>query len=217
MLPARNVGGDFYDCFPLSGSRLGLVVGDVSGKGVPAAIFMAISRSLFRTVAARGETPGECLQEANTLLCQDNRSGLFVTLFYAILDAERGELAYSSAGHNPALLLSAAGGMQRLEPGPGETVLGVIEDVRYRTGRASFAPGDALFIYTDGVTEARDGAGNLFGPARLEAVLRHGAPTAEGLVRAVVDAVREFAAGAPQSDDVTALAVRRPEARRADW
>jgi sigma-B regulation protein RsbU (phosphoserine phosphatase) len=210
MQPARSVGGDFYDYFLLDADRLGVVVGDASGKGVPAALFMAMTRTLLRAVALRGAPPGDCLGEVNTLLCRDNDSEMFVTLFYGILHVRTGELHYSNGGHNPPYVVSRTGDLEGLEGDGQDTVLGVLDGHGYHTSRAFLGPGDALFLYTDGVTEARDPGGNLFSQQRLEALLRQAAgSSAEQLVQGVVAAVRQFAAGAPQSDDVTALGVRR--------
>jgi sigma-B regulation protein RsbU (phosphoserine phosphatase) len=210
MLPARNVGGDLYDYFLLDADRLGLVVGDVSGKGVPAALFMAVTRTLVRAVALRGAPPGECLGEVNVGLCRENDAELFVTLFYGVLDLRTGELQYANGGHNPPYLLSPGGGEPRVLGGKkGGLMLGFMERASFRTDRAVLGPGDVLFLYTDGVTEARNGGGDFFSSGRLEAFLRQASGgAAEEIVRGVVDAVRAFAAGTPQSDDVTALAVR---------
>jgi sigma-B regulation protein RsbU (phosphoserine phosphatase) len=217
MLPARNVGGDLFDYFALDRDRLGLVVGDVSGKGVPAALFMAVARTLARAVALRGAAPGECLREVNAGLCRDNDSGLFVTLYYGVLDLRTGELQYGNAGHPPPYVLSPGGEVRAPGTDKSGLMLGFLEQAPYATERVALRPGDALFLYTDGVTEARSPGRDLFSPERLEDVLRRAAGrTAEGLVGAVVDAVRAFAAGAPQSDDVTALAVCYRGAAAAD-
>ena len=208
MLPAREVGGDFYDFFPVDDTHLGVVVGDVSGKGVPAALFMAVSRTVLRSVALEGIPPAECLRRVNALLCLDNTSELFVTVFYGVLDTRTGELAYSNGGHNPPYVVRGGG---RVEPlaGTGGVVLGVFDDLRYRETRVALSPGDWVFLYSDGVTEAMDAEGNLFSDFRLEAVLAaHGRATPEAVTRAVVDEVRRYAARVPQSDDITAMAVR---------
>jgi serine phosphatase RsbU (regulator of sigma subunit) len=207
MLPAREVGGDFYDFFLIDDSHLGVVVGDVSGKGVPAALFMAVSRTVLRSVALEKTPPGECLRRTNALLCLDNSAELFVTVFYGVLDTHTGEFAYSNGGHNPPYVVRGAGGVEPLA-GTGGVVLGVFDDLDYREGRVALRPGDAVFLYTDGVTEAMDAEGNLFSDTRLEAVLTaHGRATPEVVTRAVVDEVRDYAASVPQSDDITAMAV----------
>ncbi len=209
MAPARAVGGDFFDYFLVpseKGERLGLVIGDVAGKGVSAALLMGVTRTLLRAAALRGAPPGECLRQVNRLLLRDAPSSLFVTLFYASLDPRTGELLYSNAGHNPPYLLRGGGA----EPLPGrDLIVGILEQATYATGTVQLSPGDRLLLYTDGVTEAMDLAGEQFGVERLiEALL--GAPQ-DGpgpLVSAVVEAVHRFIGDAPPSDDLTALALR---------
>jgi sigma-B regulation protein RsbU (phosphoserine phosphatase) len=208
MLPARAVGGDFYDYFPLGADRLGVVIGDVSGKGVPAALFMAVSRTLTRTIARSGCKPGECLAEVNRqlLLQGDGSAAMFVTLFYGVLDTVSGELLYSSGGHLPPYVLGAGGGLEALT-GRGRLV-GALNDATWQTWRAQLRPGDTLFLYTDGITEARNAAEGFFLRQGLEEALRAGDRSApERLVRSVLDRVRQFAVGRPQSDDLTALAL----------
>jgi sigma-B regulation protein RsbU (phosphoserine phosphatase) len=168
MIPARNVGGDFYDCFPVDDDRMALVIGDVSGKGVPAALFMAIARTMLRAVAARAATPGDCLREVNALLCRENELGMFVTLFYGILDLRTGELVYSNGGHNPPYLLADGRPPQALK-GTEDTVLGMLEGLGYHTGQAVLGPGGGLFLYTDGVPDATNEQGEFYAAARLEA------------------------------------------------
>jgi sigma-B regulation protein RsbU (phosphoserine phosphatase) len=207
MTPARAVGGDFYDYFLFDDGRLGLVIGDVAGKGMPAALFMAVTRTLVRAVALRGTAPGVCLDEVNRALLRDANSPLFVTLFYGVLDQRSGTLAYSNAGHNPPFVLKSGHGAEPL-PGRGLPA-GTLEDATYQTRETSLAPGDVLFLYTDGVTEAMDGAGDLFTAARLQEALEKGDRSSPGtLMRQVMDAVQRFTDDAPQSDDLTALAVR---------
>jgi phosphoserine phosphatase RsbU/P len=208
MLPARAVGGDFYDYFPLGDGRLGVVIGDVSGKGVPAALFMAVSRTLTRTVALTGCAPGECLTEVNRqlLLQGDGSSSMFVTLFYAVLDVRSGELLHSNGGHLPPFLLRPGEGPEIL-PGRGRLV-GALDDAAWETRRAQLRPGDTLFLYTDGITEARNGTDAFFsGRGLQEALARWGRSAPERLVHGVLDEVRRFAAHTPQSDDLTALAL----------
>jgi phosphoserine phosphatase RsbU/P len=207
MTPARAVGGDFYDYFLLDDGRLGLVIGDVSGKGMPAALFMAVTRTLVRAVALRGTAPGECLAEVNRVLLRDAASSLFVTLFYGVLDVHTGTLAYSNGGHNPPFVLRAEGAPEQL-PGRGLPA-GTLNDATYQTKETALRPADALFLYTDGVTEAMDAAGDLFTTDRLRDALQQGdrsSPAA--LMRHVLESVRTFTGDAPQSDDLTALAVR---------
>ena len=208
MIPAREVGGDFYDFFLLDDKRLGMVIGDVSGKGVPAALFMAASRTLVKSVAMSGVPAGDCLQRVNQLLASENDAMLFVSLFYGILHVHTGELAYCNAGHNPPYLLLHSGAVQALSA-PRRLVLGIDADTPYSTESIFLRPGDGLLLYTDGITEAFNGAGEVFAEARLEACLQqaHGVAPHE-IIRRVVRAVRAFAAGTPQSDDLAMLAVR---------
>ena len=208
MSPAREVGGDFYDFFLLDPAQLGFVVGDVSGKGVPAALFMAVSRTLLKSIALAGAPPVECLRRVNALLCLDNSAEMFVSVFYGILDTRSGEMAYSNGGHNPPYLLRRTGVVEVLE-GTGGTVLGVLDNIRCAARRVTLQPGDGVFLYSDGVTEAMDTNGQLFSDARLRAVLQaRNAGSSETLVQSVIADVIRYADGAPQSDDITALAIR---------
>ncbi len=208
MLPARSVGGDFYDYFLTDDGRLALAVGDVSGKGMSAALFMTVSRTVLRTVALHGAAPGECLREANQYLARDNHTDLFVTGFYALLDLKSGELRTANAAHPPPRRLDATGTESPLPPAGG-LPLGLFGHATYDTARTTLRTGDALVLYTDGVSEARNEARDFFGEERLAARLRETAgASAEALVRGVVDAVQAFADGAPQADDITVLAAR---------
>lgn len=212
MIPARAVGGDFYDYFPVAErtggpARLGVVVGDVAGKGVPAALFMAMSRTLMRAAAEDGAPPGDCLRQVNRHLLRESSTALFVTLFYGVLDLGSGALAYSVGGHNPPFLLRAGAEVELLE-GRGLPV-GSLEDAFYETVQARLHPGDGLLLYTDGVTEAMDAGHNQFTEERLREALRAaGEAGPEGLVAAVLDGVRRFTGEAPPSDDLTVLALR---------
>jgi phosphoserine phosphatase RsbU/P len=209
MLPARAVGGDFYDYFPLGPDRLGVVIGDVSGKGVPAALFMVVSRTLTRTIALSGCSPAECLAEVNRqlLLQRDGSSAMFVTLFYAVLDVRGGELLYSNGGHLPPYLLRAGGELESL-PGRGRLV-GALDEAEWETRRAQLRAGDTLFLYTDGITEARNGTEAFFSARGLQGALASWDRSApEVLVGGVLEEVRRFGGGVPQSDDLTALALR---------
>lgn len=217
---ARQVGGDFYDFIPLpangprdeAGSqRLGLVVADVADKGVPAALFMALSRTLVRTVAIDGRPPALALARANDLIVADARTDLFVTLFYAILDSASSEVAYATAGHVPALLVRAASGQVEQLRAPG-MAMGVLPDVVFEERRVQVEPGDLLVIYTDGVTDAMDGGHRTFGRDRLAEIVRaHRHQPAGDVAQAIEEAVDSFAGAAAQYDDLTLLiAKRRP-------
>jgi phosphoserine phosphatase RsbU/P len=208
MIPAREVGGDFYDFFLIDDERLGLVVGDVSGKGVPAALFMAVTRTLLKSAALAGVPPAECLQRVNNLLCLENSSEMFVTVFYGIMNTRSGALVYSNGGHNPPYLLRGAGRAEALA-GTGDMVLGALADIPYREKTANLARGDGIFVYSDGITEAMDAAGSLFSDQRLAAFLAQTNGAApEQLIRGAVAAVKAYCGDTPQSDDITALAVR---------
>jgi serine phosphatase RsbU (regulator of sigma subunit) len=207
MVPARQVGGDFHDRFALDDRRLAIAVGDVSGKGVPAALFMAIARTVLRTVARSGGSAAEIVAAANAALCEDNAEAMFVTLAFAIVDARTGAAEIASAGHEEIYLVSGAGGIVKVAPmGP---ALGLFDTARFRSQPVQLAPGDWIVFATDGVTEAFSAAGEVFGNDRLEARLAELAATDPGEMIAGVSAtITEFAQGVPQSDDLTGLALR---------
>jgi sigma-B regulation protein RsbU (phosphoserine phosphatase) len=208
MLPARAVGGDFYDFFLIDDNRLGIVIGDVAGKGIPAAIIMAVSRTLVKATALQGFRAADCLRQVNRLLCADYSAGLFVTLFYAILDTSTGETDYCIAGHQPPYLIRKSGEVAPLEH-PGGLVLGVSSEGEYHGGEVTLSPGDSLFLYTDGVSEAMDGEQNLFSEARLAAVLTQmAAKPIDLLVKEVVSQVRAHSGPRTQTDDIAVLALR---------
>ncbi len=208
MQAARQVGGDFYDFFFVDEHRLGFVIADVAGKGVPAALYMAVSRSLLKATALTGQEAGPCLKHVNDLLCADGTQGLFVTLFYGILDTRNGEVAYSNAGHNPPYVLRKDGAAEAL-PNQGGLVLGIQETANYETAAITLAPGESLCLYTDGVTEAMNAQREFFDRTRLRQRLEasYAAPL-ETLIRELVSDIAAFAGNAPQHDDITALAIR---------
>jgi sigma-B regulation protein RsbU (phosphoserine phosphatase) len=175
---------------------------------VPAALFMAVTRTLLKSTALAGLAPAECLRRVNNLLCLDNASEMFVTVFYGILNVRTGRLAYSNGGHNPPYLLRPGSSAERLA-GTGDLVLGALPSGQYHEKTTSLARGDGLFLYTDGITEAMDATSDLFSDQRLAAFLGEsngGAP--EQLIRGAIDAVKRHCGATPQSDDITALAVR---------
>ncbi|MGC2854645.1 PP2C family protein-serine/threonine phosphatase [Novispirillum sp. DQ9] len=208
MEPAKEVGGDFYDFFFIDTHRLGVVIADVSGKGVPAALFMAISRTLLRATALFGSPPGPCLENLNNMLAENNEKNLFVTVFYGILDMRDGTFTYANAGHNPPLWLRADGSVEVL-PRTGGAALAIMEDLPQTDRAITLAPGEQLFLFTDGINEAQNAAEELFGDARLVAGLGSltGKAPAE-VIDGVLAAVQDFVAEAPQFDDITCLAVR---------
>lgn len=204
--PAREVGGDLYDLFRVDSDRVALVVGDVSGKGIPAALFMAITRTLLRALSYQIPEPAELLHELNNRLAEDNSSSMFVTLFYGVVQLETGELRYASAGHNPPFHLPAAGGAGML-PRVRGVALGAMAGMPYAEGSLFLAPGDQLFLYTDGFTEAMNHAEELYGDERALATVAglSGKPASE-IVEGVRRAVERHVAGAEPSDDLTMLA-----------
>jgi len=209
--PAQVVGGDFYDFFELPGEpgRLGLVIADVAGKGMPAALFMALSRTMIRTAGLSGRAPAAALLRANQLILNDSQAEMFLTAFYAELDTRTGRLAYARAGHNRPLWWQAATGELSDLPGDG-IVLGAIESIRLEECEIDLAPGDLILFYTDGVTDAMNGAGEQFDVERLRAaVTADPAAGARQILSAIVQAVADFTGDTPQFDDLTLLAVRR--------
>ena len=207
ITPAKKVGGDFYDFFFLDEDRLCFAIGDVSGKGVPAALFMAVIKTLFKASAGRAENPGEILSTVNREICRDNDAQMFTTLFCGILDTRTGEIRYSNGGHNRPYHLSRAGVQQ--VPKTGGRVLGLLEETAFGGSRLVLAPGETLFLYTDGVTEALDPAGEFFSEWRLESIL---SPikfaSAREQINNLINQITLFAAGAEQADDITTLAIR---------
>lgn len=208
MRTAKQVGGDFYDFFFLSPSRLFFVVADVSDKGVPAAMFMMKAKSVLRAAAESNESLRETVASANASLCVGNEiSNMFVTAWIACLDLETGRLQYVNAGHNPPFLRCADGSMDYLRDRHG-LVLAAADIARYRSGEVQLKKGDALFLYTDGVTEAASPLGELFGEDRLARVLSGVSGSAQGMCESVIKAVDTYADGAPQSDDITILTLK---------
>jgi sigma-B regulation protein RsbU (phosphoserine phosphatase) len=207
MLPATQMGGDFYDFVTLPDGRVAVVMADVSGKGVPAAFFMAVARTSINALVRELADPALCLARANDELCRQNPMDLFVTVFLAILDPATGRLDYANGGHNPPVLRHANGD-SRLMDGTGDMALGVMPDMPYITASIQLAPGDLLLSYTDGVTEAFNGEQLAYGEPRLiELMERLHELAPQALVAAIFDDVASFAAGAPQSDDITVAAL----------
>lgn len=211
MIPAKEVGGDFYDYFPIDDEHLAVVVADVSGKGVPAAFFMAISRTLLKSNALFLRVPGATIAALNDQLCAENDQMMFVTVFYGVLHLRSGRLTYVNAGHNPPVWLRD-GKASYFERGS-NMALAVMEGQEYIEGEIMLSPGETLLLYTDGVTEANNAEGTLFGEtALLEAMEAVGADPvhkghAGGVPQRLVQAVRAFEAGAAQADDITVVAI----------
>jgi sigma-B regulation protein RsbU (phosphoserine phosphatase) len=208
LVPARAVGGDLYDHFVQDGTRLLFMVGDVSGKGVPAALFMARVKTLLEATAGRESSPAVILNEMNRVLGSENEAGLFVTAVLCVLDTRSGELEFACGGHEPPILVPLEGDPTTLEA-DGGPVLALIDVAEYPLNRATLKPGDALVLYTDGVHEAQNVEGEFFGGERLSAATVKGRPDGTpGVTGSVLNAVRAFAGEAPQSDDITILTVK---------
>jgi sigma-B regulation protein RsbU (phosphoserine phosphatase) len=208
MNAAKTVGGDFYDFFLINDDNLGVVIADVSDKGIPAAIYMAVSRTIIRAAAIKGIPPEECLEYSNQLLCKENVNSMFVTVFYGIINTRTGEFRYSNAGHNPPYIVSPDGGIRSIEL-THDIVMGVIDGVKFKTKSVTINKGDALYLYTDGVTEAMNTKHELYGEERLEGVLKTiGNAPPEEIIQKITQDLNAYTSGAIQSDDITMLAVR---------
>ncbi len=209
MKPAREVGGDFYDFYFTAPGRLAFLVADVSDKGVPAALFMMRAKTLLKNLAQSGRPLADAVREANDALCEGNAASMFVTAWVGTLDLATGAVTYVNAGHNPPVRLRAADGSAayvRSKPG---LVLGAMPGAKYRAETLALEPGDALYLYTDGVTEQADPRGELFGEERLRSFLEAGGflERPESCTGAVLAGVEAHASGAEQSDDRTQLLV----------
>ena len=208
MTPAKEVGGDFYDFFKLEDGRIGIVMADVSGKGVPAALFMMVSRTLMKGTAIGENDPAKCLEEVNQLLVESNEQSMFVTVFYGSFDPATGIMEYANAGHNLPYVVKANGDVHPIECDSG-LVLAVMPGFEFPGGSIQLEPGDVVFFYTDGITEAMDEEGVEFGDDELAAVLEEVAgSSAATFNRKAVEAVQEHAGEAAQSDDITCLTLK---------
>lgn len=209
MTPAKDVGGDFYDLFRIDDERIGFVIADVSGKGIPAAIFMAVSRTLIRATGVRGGSPAECIAYSNKLLAAESVDCMFVTVFYGIININTGEINYCNAGHNPPYVLKHDGKVEPL-PTMGDCMVGAIDGLPYHEATLQLEKGDALVMYTDGVTEAMNIDYQQFGEERLEETLEDVAMhNCQEMVDAIKSDVATFAGEAEQSDDITVLTLKR--------
>ena len=209
MHAAKDVGGDFYDFFRIDDNHLGLVMADVSGKGIPAAIFMAVSRTIIRTTALQGMSPSACLRHANKLISRESYDCMFVTVFYAIYDIRTGEICYSNAGHLPPYILRENGEVTPLPMSPG-LIIGILDDFAFSESKFLMEPGDTLFTFTDGVTEAMNIHREQFREERLEKTLKCVTlSNCQQIIDAVKADVVSFSNGAEQSDDITMLALKR--------
>lgn len=215
--PALEVGGDFYDFIPLKARYWGLLIGDVSGKGVASALYMARLTSDFRTRALQLTGPSKVVNHMNAELCRSGQRGTFVTLLYLVLDPAHGVVRFVNAGHLPPLLWKASSRRLVRLWGKGGPPLGILEGLCYRSDKCKLEPGDCLLLLTDGLLEARDNRGLAFGWERIEAALRSGSSSPQGTIEQLVQALEEFKAGAVQTDDVTmvALGVEKPCGRKS--
>ena len=211
MEPARNVGGDFYDVIRLLDSKVGLAIADVSDKGVPAALFMMSSRTLLKGAAIGTDNPGEALREVNELLYEENETMMFVTVLYSIYDPATGRLNYSNGGHDAPLLVRPDGSSELL-PLTNGVALGIAPDIEFSSNTVQLEPGDAVVLYTDGVTEAMNSKGEQFGVKRMHDVFTMNPPKgSEQAAQAIFEAVRNFVGEAQQFDDITCLVLHRDE------
>ena len=211
MDPARTVGGDFFDVVRLDNNKIGLAIADVSDKGVPASLFMMSSRTLLKGAAIGLSEPGEVLHQVNELLHNENETMMFVTLLYGVYDPVTGKLTYANGGHNPPLIVHADGSSTVLPP-TGGIALGVMGGLDYNQLTVESVPGDTFVFYTDGVTEAMNEDGEVFGLDRLQDVFTAAPPRdAEKANQTILDALYDFVGDAPQSDDITCLMLHRSD------
>ena len=208
MKPAKEVGGDFYDFFFVDEDHLGIVMADVSGKGVPAALFMMASKILVQNYALMKKNPKEALEATNNQICQSNREQMFVTVWLGILDLKTGILTASNAGHEFPIIKSPGGKFEMFKDKHG-FVIGGMEDILYKQYEVKLEKGSMLFIYTDGVAEATNSNQELFGTDRLIEVLNGSdSETPEHVINAVTDGLNDFVKDAPQFDDITMLCLK---------
>jgi phosphoserine phosphatase RsbU/P len=207
-LPAREVGGDFYDFIPISEGKIGITIADVSGKSVSAALFMAVSRTVLRAKAMGNSDAAEVIKDANTLIASDSESGMFVTLFYAILDLKKRTMDYVNAGHNPPVMFIRKTGYLECLTTEG-IALGAMDTIEPEEKKINLESGDVIVFYTDGVTEAIDNKGELFGEERLyELVKSSNNLSAKDMVDKINESVREFSQDQSQFDDITLMVLK---------
>lgn len=208
MDPAKEVGGDFYDFFMIDDNRLAVVIADVSGKGVPAALFMMSARTMIKNQSFIETDPAKVLGIVNNQLAENNEEGMFVTTFLAVYDLTTGELTFSNGGHNPPYVVRADGTVEQVAVRPG-FVLGGMEGIRYRNQSIQLGIHDKLLLYTDGVTEAVNPQFELYAESRLEKVLLHTEKLSpKESIEKIIGALKEFADGAEQADDITMVVLQ---------
>src|SRR3989304_7924136 len=208
MIPAKEVGGDLYDFFLIDKYRLGVIIGDVSGKGIASALLMAVSKTLLKATALKGIPADNVLSEVNNILVDESPSNMFVTIFYGVLDTRSGAFEYSNGGHNPPYLISVDGKVKQLD-NIGGLMIGAMKDVPYESNVVMIQPGESLLFYTDGVTEAFNKNEEEFQETRLSEILfNKNSSTTSDLVQHVFKNIQSFTEGVEQSDDITCLALK---------
>lgn len=208
MLPAKEVGGDLYDFFLIDKYRLGVVIGDVSGKGIAAALLMAVCKTLLKATAYKGMPADNILSEVNNILFEESPSNMFVTVFYGVLDTRSGAFEYSNGGHNSPFLISTDGKVQPLSD-IGGMLIGAMKDVEYHSNVIMLKPGESIFFFTDGVTEAFNKENEEFQESRLvEILINQNNLSVKDLVHHVFQNVQSYTNGVEQSDDITCLALK---------
>ena len=209
--PANTVGGDFYDVIPLADGRLVLAIGDVAGKGSPAALLMALLIAMLRTLVDEGLSGGRLIERLNVQVAKHTPASRFITFFYGLYDPANGRLQYVNAGHLPPLIRRASGGFERVSGSTGSGLaLGMFDEARYDTNEVTLDPGDLLVLYTDGITEAENPSGRAFDEAGLEAAISAAnASDPFQIGRGIVAAVEHYAADVRLADDLTALILKR--------
>jgi len=208
MDAAKDVGGDLYDFFKIDDEKIGFVLGDVAGKGIPGAIFMALSRTIIRTTALKNIPTKDCMFESNNMICMESIDSMFVTLFYGILNTKTGEVHYTNAGHCSPYKLKTDGTIEKL-PVTRNMALGVMEDLPYSTKTTKLEKGESIFVFSDGVTEAMNPIDKIYTDEKLENfLLNKNSHTPKEVCQTVVADVKLHANGAEQSDDITTLCIK---------
>lgn len=209
MIAAKDVGGDLYDFFPIDDTHFGFTIADVSGKGIPAAIFMAVSRTMIKANGTRGVSSNECMKIVNDLLCEESLDEMFVTVFYGIYDMATGTIEYTNAGHNRPYILHADGSVEMVMSKI-NMALGIMEGLEFKSDTIQLQPNDTLVTFTDGVTEAEDAEHNQFGDDRLIEILKElRGSDSETIVRTINEKIKDFVGEATQFDDITQLVIKR--------
>ncbi len=209
-IPAREVGGDFYDIIRFDGDKIGIIIGDVSGKGVPAALYMVRAISEYRFLANRTKSPSELLFALNNSLAKESQMGMFITLLYMVIDSKKKILQYASAGHHPILLRKSQTGQILSLENQGGLPVGLVEESSYDESTVFLETGDSLFAYTDGIIEARNVQGKEYSLENLKQSILKLGPSALKYTERILEDLKKFTAGAPQHDDITALTIVIP-------